>query len=114
MKGVATLPSWPAKAEVSFDAVGNTGLPPSLEWMARYFFHTANGTMQHDGEGLELATMHAAELEAVRFLGDLLSEQPGVVSSSQVLTITVTDAGGRVAFSVKASMSGPQGSRFQA
>jgi hypothetical protein len=72
--------------------------------MARYFFHTANGTMQRDAEGLELATSHAAELEAVRFLGDLLAEQPQALWPSLALTITVTDAHGRVAFSVRASV----------
>ena len=87
---------------MSYDAGRNVTAARSLAHVARYFFHTTNGAPTRDAEGLELATTHRAELEAVRFLGDLLSEQPEALWPSRSLTITVTDVGGRVAFTVQA------------
>ena len=88
---------------MSFGATGNSDAGASLHDMARYFFHSANGSRQRDVEGLELESIQAAELEAVRLLGDLLSERPEALFPSLTLTITVTDASGQVVFSARAS-----------
>lgn len=72
--------------------------------MPRYFFHSANGKRQFDAEGLELSGVRAAEIEAVRFLGDLLSEQPDTLLSSDALTITVSDTNGQTVLSVRAGV----------
>ena len=71
--------------------------------MPRYFFNTENGGHLRDVEGLELPSEHAAEVEAVRYLGELLAQAPEAYTSG-ALTITVTCSDGRIAFAVEASI----------
>jgi hypothetical protein len=70
--------------------------------MARYFFHTSNGGPRVDAEGIDLPTGRAAQLEAARLLGELLSQKPEDFWRSRTLTITVADTHGRVEFELKA------------
>lgn len=89
---------------MSFEAAPNPPQSDSLEVMARYFFHTHNGGRRLDGEGVDMPTGRAAQLEATRLLGELLAQKPEDFWRSQALTITVTDAGGRVEFELAASV----------
>ena len=72
--------------------------------MARYFFHTEDGVAHRDTEGAELPTDRAAKLAAIEFLGELLAERPAVLGSGHRLVLEVTDATGRVTFSVQAGV----------
>lgn len=72
--------------------------------MTRYFFHTENGAAHRDADGVEFPTDDAAGVEAVRLMGELLAEKPDAFWSSETLTITVTNAGERFAFALRANV----------
>lgn len=66
--------------------------------MARYFFHVENGQSKLDDEGLELPDPHAARVEAVRKLGDILRADPHHFWDHQSFKLTVTDENHLVLF----------------
>jgi hypothetical protein len=72
--------------------------------MARYFFHSTDAIPYRDAEGVELASDHAAKLEAVRLLGELLQEKPEALWTSASLIVTVTDIRDHVAFTLRAAV----------
>jgi hypothetical protein len=80
------------------------GTPDRWGDMARYFFHTADGVVHRDADGLELPTERAAKLAAVEYLGELLVERPTMLEFGERLLLTVTDQKGRVAFAVQANL----------
>ena len=59
--------------------------------MPRYFFHTADGGQDRDPNGMELADDHAARLEAIRYGGALLRDQPEIVVHGRDLRVAVVD-----------------------
>jgi hypothetical protein len=69
--------------------------------MARYFFHTSNGHRCPDNEGVELDTMAEVQAEAARGCGELLKETAETFWQTQDLTMTVTDDGGLILFTVE-------------
>ncbi|WP_371132680.1 hypothetical protein [Phenylobacterium sp.] len=70
--------------------------------MARFFFHTENGAVRLDTDGVELASEDAAGLEATGLLGALLADSPRGFWDSRRLTVTVADADGQTLFTVEA------------
>ena len=68
--------------------------------MTRYFFHSANGTRHLDNEGMVLPSLDAARQEAIRWMGELLTELPDDLWSAGKFAIFVTDADWRLFFSV--------------
>lgn len=59
--------------------------------MARYFFHIENGQSKLDDAGMELDDPHAARVEAVRMLGDILKSDPHHFWDHQSFKLIVTD-----------------------
>jgi len=59
--------------------------------MTRYYFHTSDGEYDVDDIGVELADDRAARREAIRYGGDILSNEPDLLSNAHGLRIDVTD-----------------------
>lgn len=66
--------------------------------MPRYFFNEMGGTYKKDDDGLEFASLADARLEAVRYLGEVLRDQPDVVWAGEDFRVEVTDANEFVMF----------------
>jgi hypothetical protein len=71
--------------------------------MAQFYFHTEDGRTIADDEGLDLATLADARIEAVRVLGDMLRENPHEVLDTGALRLTVTDSSGLIYFALDLS-----------
>ena len=57
-----------------------------------FYFHVRNGETVVDNDGIELADIDAARIEAVSFLGDLLRDgEIGDLWSNHPLRLWVTD-----------------------
>jgi hypothetical protein len=65
--------------------------------MPRYFFHVHDGQDLPDTEGTELPNVAAAQSEAIRASGDMLSNHKGSAGfwAGEDWTMNVTDATGR-------------------
>lgn len=59
--------------------------------MSRFFFNQINGEFKKDDEGLEFASLEDARTEAVRYAGEVLCHQPGVVWQGEDFRVEVTD-----------------------
>ena len=68
--------------------------------MARYFFHTRNGGLERDPDGVELATLEEARAVAVRYAGDVLCENQALLWDGTDFRVMVTDEGNRLLFTV--------------
>ena len=66
--------------------------------MARYFFALHDHTFETDEEGVDLPDLHAARLEAIRFAGEVLRDQPDLLDGSNALSVKVTDEDGGETF----------------
>lgn len=68
--------------------------------MPRYFFHLCDGTEEIDEQGHELPDDEAARLEAVRYGGGLIQDDPALLLTDQNLRINVTDAARKLRFAI--------------
>lgn len=59
--------------------------------MPRYHFHCADGSREPDVEGTELPDEGAAQLEAMRYAGEVLQHEPGRIWSEGQWRVEVTD-----------------------
>lgn len=65
--------------------------------MPRYHFNSVDGQVDRDADGMVLPDVRAARLEAVRYAGELLRDDPDRLWQSGQWSIDVTnDAGERV------------------
>ena len=71
--------------------------------MPRFHFHTEDGGVYPDEDGIELVGMSDARIQSVRMLGEILKEQPDKFWDDGSLTLTVTDDRGLVLFVLDAS-----------
>ena len=71
--------------------------------MARYFFNTENGDVHSDHEGIELPSLAAARVEAVRLSGALLQDIAPEFWSTSAWNMTVTDEAGLILFTIDVS-----------
>jgi hypothetical protein len=62
--------------------------------MAHYFFDVSSPAPAIDAEGLDLPSLEAARLEAVRLAGQLLLDTPEVIVETPGLSVTVRDGSG--------------------
>jgi hypothetical protein len=62
--------------------------------MPRFHFHAEDGHRDLDREGAELPDLAAAQVEAARYMAELLRERPGEVWRQGSLRVIVTDADG--------------------
>lgn len=78
----------------------------------RYYFNQIDGEFKPDDEGLELASMHDARLEAVRYAGEVLRDHPSLVWKGDDFRVEVTDAQQLLLFTViVVGMNAPAGGR---
>jgi len=68
--------------------------------MPRYFFNTANGHVERDTEGEELRNGDAAQGLAVRYLGDILRDNPPDIWGDGEFRVDVTDEAGLILYSL--------------
>ena len=68
--------------------------------MARYFFHTADGTRDWDAEGMELPDGGAARKAAIRYAGAVMNDEPDVLWDGRDFRVEVTDAERHLLFTV--------------
>ena len=66
--------------------------------MPRYFFHIEDGVTHTDREGLELAGIRHARIEAARAIGQLVNLNPDEFWKDGGLRVTVTNDVGLVLF----------------
>lgn len=76
-----------------------------LEAAMRYFFHTQDGQRFPDEEGLELADLRCACIEATRALGNFLEQRPKDFWAHDCLTLEVTDDKGLILFTLQLSVT---------
>lgn len=83
--------------------------------MPRFFFHTADGSRCQDTDGTELPDMKTARCEAIKFLGQVVQDNPAVLDEGDDFKVEVSDSGGVLLFVITAfSTDAPAGqpSRF--
>jgi hypothetical protein len=68
--------------------------------MPRFFFHTVDGGEHHDDEGIDLAGIAAARVQAVRYGGALLADDPDLLWNGREMRVEVTDEDGRLVATV--------------
>lgn len=68
--------------------------------MPRYFFHSCDGAQDIDRVGHDFPDDDAARLEAIRYGGALLSDDPRVVGCNDGLRINVTNEDGRLSCAI--------------
>ena len=73
--------------------------------MPRFFFHTTNGKLTTDAEGIDLPDASAAQTAAIRLAGELLNGAPDFLRESKDLKVDVTDANAVSLFTVLVSIS---------
>ena len=73
--------------------------------MPRFFFHTTNGQLTIDAEGIDLPDGSAAQTAAIKLAGELLRGAPDLLRETTDLKVEVTDAKALVLFTVLVSVS---------
>lgn len=68
--------------------------------MNRYFFNTENGSAHRDEVGLELESMGAARVAAIRYTGQIMANEPDVLRDGKEFHVQVTDDRGLNLFEV--------------
>ena len=69
--------------------------------MPRYHFNSADGYIDSDAEGVVLPDIQAARLEAVRYAGELLRDEPDRLWQNGQWSIDVTDDAGERIFAIE-------------
>ena len=73
--------------------------------MPRFFFHTTNGKLTTDAEGIDLPDASAAQTAAIKLAGELLQGAPGLLRETTELKVEVTDAQAMKLFTVFVTVS---------
>lgn len=68
--------------------------------MQRFFFHTADGSRDRDDEGTVLADLASARIEAIKYAGECLANQPGLLWDTRDFRVEVTDERDMLLFTV--------------
>jgi hypothetical protein len=71
--------------------------------MPRYFFHRADGSMDRDTEGTELAGVSDARKLAIVFAGETLRDCPELAWSGKEFRVEIEDEAGHVLFVLRVS-----------
>lgn len=80
--------------------------------MPRYYFHVEDGRSYPDEEGVELADIDAARINATRMFGAMLCDDPTTFWNGDEWTLKVTDEEGLVLFCVHfVAIDSPVGQR---
>ena len=73
--------------------------------MPRFFFNSQDGDAFKDADGVELPHVRAAQYEASKLLGEIISDEPQDVWHPNGFQLTVTDADDLVLFVLNASVT---------
>ena len=68
--------------------------------VSRFFFHTADGSRDRDHEGMDCRDARSARVEAIRYAGALLSDQPDILWDGRDFRVEVTDKDQRLVCTV--------------
>ena len=68
--------------------------------MPHYYFNSADGARERDREGTELADDAAAQVEAVKFAGEVLKDAPEWLWERGQWRVEVTNDDGELLFAV--------------
>jgi len=68
--------------------------------MARYFFSSQNGACHDDDQGTELLNHGAARVRAIKYAGDVKSDEPQVLWDGNDFKVEVSDESGARLFTV--------------
>jgi hypothetical protein len=71
----------------------------------RYFFHTTNGKLTTDAEGIDLPDASAAQTAAIKLAGEILKDAPDLLCETTALKVEVTDAKALALFTVLVTVS---------
>lgn len=71
--------------------------------MPRYFFHVRDGYSAPDDTGVDLPDIYAAQTEAIRFSGEVLSEMGARFWNSTEWVLEVSDETGQILFVLRFS-----------
>ena len=66
----------------------------------RYFFNTTDGTVHCDETGVELKDKAAARVEAIRYAGTVMADEPGLLWDGEELHVDVSNENGLQLFKV--------------
>jgi hypothetical protein len=66
----------------------------------RYFFNQINGEVKVDDQGVELDSLSAARIEAVRYASEVMQDHPTLIWTGQDFRIEVTNGDQLVLFTV--------------
>jgi hypothetical protein len=70
--------------------------------MARYFFHTADGSRDRDEDGVDLPDIQAARIEAIRYAGEMLTQHPDLLGGAHDFCVEVVNEDEKLLFKVVA------------
>jgi hypothetical protein len=80
--------------------------------MPRFFFNQIDGEYKPDDEGLEFPSIDDARTEAVRYAGEVLCHQPGIIWQGDDFRIEVTDGDKLLLFTlIVVGVDAPTGGR---
>lgn len=68
--------------------------------MPRYFFKTEDGQVHRDQDGTELSGLSAARVHAIRYAGDVMSNEPDVLWDGNEFHVEVSDEKGALLFTI--------------
>jgi hypothetical protein len=71
--------------------------------MPRYHFHLENSVVIPDETGADLVDIHAARVQAVRSLSEIINEHRELFWDNQPVRVVVTDEAGLMLFVIEAS-----------
>ncbi|RYG87295.1 MAG: hypothetical protein EON59_07845 [Alphaproteobacteria bacterium] len=64
------------------------------------FFKVAGAVYNPDTEGMEMASIGEARIEAARYIGELIRDKPHIVWEGEEVRVEVTDANQLVLFTI--------------
>ena len=80
--------------------------------MSRFFFNEIEGEFKPDDQGVELASLDDARLEAVRYAAEVLRDRPSIVWEGDEYRIEVTNAEHLLLFTlIVVGLDAPAGGR---
>ncbi len=71
----------------------------------RYFFHTPDGAHHWDTQGVELVDDQDAGIKAVVLMGEILRDEPSLLSADHPFRIVVRDKAGQLKYCVLATIT---------
>lgn len=68
--------------------------------MSRYFFHSKDGEAHRDEDGTELGSLSAARVQAIRYAGEVMSNEPDVLWDGNEFRVEVSNTSRKLLFTI--------------